>query len=209
MLREAIRADPTSIRARANFALGLGRQGRHAEAEAAYREALGIADHPALHRGLGVSVYWQGRPVDAETAFRRAIALKPDYVRAHCDLGELYAEQGRLVEAETAYRTAIALKPDSLTALTALPGVLLAAGRHAAAEAAARAALELNFEVARAHFDLWAALEARRDWAALAVATAEFLARRPEHADARARLARARAELARVNAPPPTPRPVR
>jgi tetratricopeptide (TPR) repeat protein len=117
------------------------------------------------------------------------------------------AEQGRLADAEHAYREAIRLKPDSLTARAALPGVLLQAGRHEAAEAAARAALALNFEVARAHFDLWAALEARRDWAGLATATAAFLAKRPDHADARARLARAQAELARVSAPARRPRP--
>ncbi|PYO52810.1 MAG: hypothetical protein DMD84_08305 [Candidatus Rokuibacteriota bacterium] len=80
--------------------------------------------------------------------------------------------------------------------------MLLAGGRYAEAETAARAALALNVEVARAHFDLWQALEGRRDWAGLAVAAAEFLARRPEHPDARARLVRARAELARVSAPP-------
>src|SRR5689334_24378112 len=35
------------FRARGNVALGLGRQGRHPEAEAAYREALAIRpDHP-------------------------------------------------------------------------------------------------------------------------------------------------------------------
>jgi len=120
------------------------------------------------------------------------------------------AEQGRLEEAERAYREAIRLKPDSLTALAALPGVLLAGGRHAEAEAAARAALALNFEVARAHFDLWQALEAQRDWAGLAIATSEFLAKRPDHPDARARLARARAEVARLSAAPrPRSRPAR
>src|SRR5262249_15242399 len=150
-------------------------------------------------------LYWQGRTTEAEASFRRAIVLKRDYVRAHCDLGEMCAEQGRLDEAERAYREAIRLKPDSLTARVALPRVLLAAGRHAEAAAEARAALALNFEVARAHFDLWDALEAQRDWQALAVAASEYLVRRPEHPTARARLARARHELARLSAPP-TPR---
>src|SRR5262249_60369130 len=109
----------------------------HAEAETVAAEALGVADHPALHRGLGVSLYWQGRTTEAEASFRRAIVLKRDYVRAHCDLGEMCAEQGRLDEAERAYREAIRLKPDSLTARVALPRVLLAAGRPA--EAAAEA----------------------------------------------------------------------
>jgi Flp pilus assembly protein TadD len=148
-----------------------------------------------------VSLYWQGRVAEAEAAFRRAIALKRDYVRAHCDLGEMCAEQGRLDEAERIYREAIRLKPDSLTARAALPGVLLATGRYPEAETEARAALALNFEVARAHFDLWEALEAQRDWHGLAVAAGEFLAKRPDHPVARARLVRARNELARLSAP--------
>jgi len=98
------------------------------------------------------------------------------------------------------YREAIRLKPDSLTARAALPGVLLAAGRYREAETEARAALALNFEVARAHFDLWEALEAQRDWHGLAVAAGDLLAKRPEHAIARARLVRARNELARLSA---------
>src|SRR5207247_251839 len=91
---------------------------------------LAVADHPALHRGLGVSLYWQGRAAEAEAAFICAIRLKPDYVRAHCDLGEMCAEQGRLEDAERAYREAIRLKPDSLTAGAALrgAGAALAAG---------------------------------------------------------------------------------
>src|SRR5207249_1482205 len=166
--------------------------GRHAEAEAAYREALAVADHPALHRGLGVSLYWQGRAAEAEAAFICAIRLKPDYVRAHCDLGEMCAEQGRLEDAERAYREAIRLKPDSLTARAALPGVLLAGGRYAEAETAARAAIALNFEVARAHFDLWQALEGRLDLAGLADATVVILARLPDHTDSLSHLRTAR-----------------
>jgi tetratricopeptide (TPR) repeat protein len=137
-----------------------------------------------------VSLYWQARYAEAEAAFLTAIRLKPDYVRAHCDLGEMFAEQGRLADAERVYREAIRLKPDSLTARAALSGVVLAQRRYADAEAEALATLALNFEVARAHFDLWAALEAQGKWRALAAALREFLRVRPEHAEARARLAR-------------------
>ena len=60
-LAAAIGLRPDAIKARANLALCLGRQGKHVEAEAAYREALAIRpDHPTLRRGLGVALYWQG-----------------------------------------------------------------------------------------------------------------------------------------------------
>src|SRR3989442_8970401 len=97
------------------------------------------------------------------------------------------AEQGRLEDAERAYREAIRLKPDSLTARAALPGVLLAGGRHAEAETAAPAPPAPNFQVARAHFDLWQAPQGRRDWARPAGATAAVPPRLPQHSPAPAR----------------------
>ena len=66
------------------MALGLGRQGRHAEAEAAHREALALApEHPAPYRASASLWYWQGLTADAERAFEIAIRFKPDHVRAH------------------------------------------------------------------------------------------------------------------------------
>jgi len=139
-----------------------------------------------------------------------AIRLASGNAQAFLNRGVAYALKGDNDHAIADYTDAIRLKPDSLTARAALPGVLLTGGRYEEAEQAARAALALNFEVARAHFDLWEALEGRRDWAGLAEAAAAFLAKRPEHPDARGRLARARGELARLSAAPaPRSRPAR
>ncbi len=103
------------------------------------------------------------------------------------------------------YRAALRLKPSSLTARTALADLMLAERRYAEAEVEARAALALNFEVARAHFDLWAALEAQGRWAALVTALQRFLAARPDHAEAGARLTRALALSG--ERPPSAPQP--
>jgi len=82
--------------------------------------------------------------------------------------------------------------------------VLIAARRWADAATVARAAIALSFEAAQAHFDLWQALEAQGKWTELAAAARAFLAARPDHADARARLARAEREQARrVSEPRP------
>ena len=52
------------------------------------------------------------------------ITLKPDYAKAHNNLGILLKEQGRIKEAEASYAQAIKLKPDYAEAYYNL-GVLL------------------------------------------------------------------------------------
>ena len=54
----------------------------------------------------------QERLEEAETSYRQAIALKPSYVEAYSNLGNIMNELGRLEEAVTSYRQAIALKPN-------------------------------------------------------------------------------------------------
>ena len=150
-------------------------------------------DHPALRRGLGVSLYWQSRYAEAEIAFAEAIALKPDYIRAHCDLGEMLAEQRRLAEAETAYTRALHLDPDTVTAHAALAGILLTLNRLEEAEHHCREALRVDPTMARAHFTLWEILERQSKYADLEAAALSVLAFKPDHVDAQARLNRARA----------------
>jgi hypothetical protein len=76
--------------------------------------------------------------------------------------------------------------------------VLLAQRRYEEAETQARAALSVFPDAARAHRDLWAALEAQNKWSELERAARETLRTRPEHAEAQARLHRALAQQARV-----------
>ena len=52
----------------------------------------------------------QGRYDEAIAAFSRAIALKPDYAKAHNNLGIALKDQGRPDEAIAAYNRAIAAR---------------------------------------------------------------------------------------------------
>ena len=73
--------------AHANLALGLGRQGKYAQSESAYRDAIALRpDGASLYRGLGMGLYFQGKFEVAEAALREAIRLKPSYARARADL---------------------------------------------------------------------------------------------------------------------------
>jgi hypothetical protein len=61
---------------------------------------------------LGVTLKELGRLEEAEASLRLAIALKPNYVPAHYNLGNTLQVLGRLEEAEASYKKSIELKPD-------------------------------------------------------------------------------------------------
>ncbi len=61
----------------------------------------------------------------AEASFRRALALDPNSMAVHLNLGMLLGEQSRLDEAEDAFRRALKVDPNSAVAAFNL-GVILA-----------------------------------------------------------------------------------
>ena len=71
----------------------------------------------------------KGRLDDATRAFERAIALKPDYFVAHCNLGVALGDKGRTDDAIRAIQRSIALKPDYALAHASLGGALRKLGR--------------------------------------------------------------------------------
>jgi serine/threonine-protein kinase len=133
-------ADQRAIRAEGHFRVGLvrARLGELKEAEAAYREALGLykqlaADLPGRpefrehlarsHRNLGNLLMDTGRPKEAEATYADALVIyqvlaadfrdRPEYRQelagTHNNLGILLKETGRAKEAEAAYRDALDL----------------------------------------------------------------------------------------------------
>ncbi|KAJ1337372.1 protein O-GlcNAc transferase [Microdochium nivale] len=141
-------------------------QGRLAEAEAMYQQALAGKekavgpDHTDTLRtvnNLGNVYKYQGRLAEAEAMYQRALAgcekaLGPDHTNTLMtvnNLGILYADQGRLAEAEAMYQRALAgcekaLGPDHTDTLSTVYnlGILYAdQGRLAEAEAMYQRAL--------------------------------------------------------------------
>ena len=70
----------------------------------------------------------QGRLVEAVASFQGATQLKPDYAKAHNNLGVALEEQGRLEEAVASFQRAIGLKPDFAEAHNNLGLALAGAG---------------------------------------------------------------------------------
>src|SRR5262245_8826988 len=102
---------------RVSAAIALHRSGRLKEAEQIYLEVL-QADKDnveALHY-LGVLRFQQGQPALAIELVLRAIELRPDYVDAFNNLGNIYLKHSA-ADALTAYGEALRLQPDHADAL--------------------------------------------------------------------------------------------
>lgn|SRR3989339_599302 len=109
----ALRYDPDkeckrislSIAAMENLGVALTKQGRFEEAEACFRQNLGLVT--LTYFNLGMMFYWMKRYDDALENFRRALELKPESAEYHNLLGDTYDELGQFDEAEKYLRSAI------------------------------------------------------------------------------------------------------
>jgi tetratricopeptide (TPR) repeat protein len=80
-------------------------QGRHAEAERAYRKSLEIAgDDADILAGLGEACWLQGKNTEAEQVFRKALQLDPADPRANGIMGAFYLDTGRTDSAEEYFK---------------------------------------------------------------------------------------------------------
>ena len=134
-------------------------QGKLAEAEAGYRQALARnpGDAEAL-TNLGVVLQLQGRLDEAEDGYRRALALQPALAVAHNNLGVVLQALDRLDEAILSFRRAAALRPNYQDALNGLGVALQAQGRIGEALACFRQVLELRPDHAETRVNLATAL---------------------------------------------------
>lgn len=139
------------VQALLDRAVAAHRQEQLAEAEARYREVLDLDPEStdALHL-LGVLLGQTGRTVEGSASIARAIALRPDEARFHCNAGKLMTDEGRVDEAIAACRTALALKPGYVEALVNLGAALNAAGRHEEAVEVCREAVGARPDMAAA-----------------------------------------------------------
>jgi tetratricopeptide (TPR) repeat protein len=112
---QALRLDPSLVRAHINLIILYGRTGNLAKAEEHYQAVVKLNPNgfPEAHYDHGVLLAEGGKLDEAEKEYRRALEIDPTYADAHNNLGYLLERQGRLAEAATEYRKAIEAKPDS------------------------------------------------------------------------------------------------
>jgi Flp pilus assembly protein TadD len=135
--------------------IALLREGRIAQAESCFRDALRAQpDAPELHATLGAILAAQGRAAEALPSFHTALKLRPGSADAHGNLGNALRELGRPDEAARHLREALRLRPAYPEAHNNLGAVLRDRGETAAAESCFRAALRLRADFAQAHGNL-------------------------------------------------------
>jgi tetratricopeptide (TPR) repeat protein len=141
-------------------AVKLDRQGRLAEAVAAYRQVL--AGEPrnsdALHL-LGIALARMGHTQEAAGMIAAAVQIQPQNFAMQSNLGNALSALGRYPEAVACYDRALARKPDVVTAYRGRGIALLRMGRVDAALSSLEQAVRLAPHDAYAHGDLGVALE--------------------------------------------------
>jgi tetratricopeptide (TPR) repeat protein len=106
-------------------------EGRSAEAERAYRAALGIVPHdPAVTHNLGVAIAAQGRQREALGCFEEALTADPGYVSAHYNRAVALMALGETQEAIKAFSRAAKLEPQHYEAHRALGFLWLSQGER-------------------------------------------------------------------------------
>lgn len=99
---------------------------RYDQALAAYGEALnrGVRDPEEVHlnRAVILSDHLY-RPDEAQTELNAALGLKPDYVPALLNLGNLHEDRGNREAAEAAYRRALEIAAEDALALSRLAAI--------------------------------------------------------------------------------------
>ena len=155
-----------------NLAVLYQSQGRYAEAEPLYQQALQLSEkvlgkeHPdtiASVNNLAGLYQSQGRYAEAEPLYQQALQLyekvlgkeHPDTITSVNNLAFLYKSQGRYAEAEPLYQQALQLRekvlgkehPSTITSVNNLAGLYQSQGRYAEAEPLYQQALQLSEKV--------------------------------------------------------------
>jgi len=91
---------------------GAQERGRAADAEAHFRQAIGLKPKSAdAYINLG-AVLTSSAGRRGEDAFRRALALEPKHAVAWCNLGLILSDQGLQEQAEDCFLAALSAEPD-------------------------------------------------------------------------------------------------
>jgi len=93
LLREAVRLDPSWVKARHNLGVELARAGRDEDALDAYAAVIELEPaHPNVHYNRANALARLGRDAEAALAYERALELDPDDAGAREALEELRAD---------------------------------------------------------------------------------------------------------------------
>jgi protein O-mannosyl-transferase len=194
-----LQGNPDSWTAHNDLGLVLAAQGRLAEAERHYREALRLKpDFANAHNNLGLALGATGRTAEAIAQYHEALQVQPDYAEAHSNLGIALVATGRTTEAIAQYQEALRIRSDYAQAHNNLGVALRGLGQTAEAVAQFEQAVQGQPDFADAHNNLGLALH-ETGRTAEAVAQFEAAVRaRPDFGEAHENLGLALHETGRI-----------
>jgi tetratricopeptide (TPR) repeat protein len=178
-----------SAESHAATGMRLLREGRHAEAERAFREALDADEQDAdAHNQLGCLLHARREFRDAVEHFRKALAARPDFADAHNNLGKSLNNLRDLRGAQQAFNRAVELAPNFANAQNNLGHVLRAQGRLEEAVGCFRSALEIDPSYVAAHLNLGTGCSLLGDYEQAAECFSTCLTLDPDNRQARINL---------------------
>jgi len=131
LVHAIITAHPDYAEAYNSLGVVYSRQGRHADARAAYRKVLELDPTSAkAYENLGADEFAAGDLNEAGADLARALSLDPRLAGVHNALAAVYMRQGRQADAMAAWKTAVRLDPRLFDALYNLGIALDDAGRR-------------------------------------------------------------------------------
>ncbi len=145
-LKEAVALNPEDASTQNNLGVALAKTGRLGEGIPHFDRALALnPDSAEIHNSfgaalaslalkpgsteqnntLGLSMTGQGKAEEAITHFKKAIAIAPEFVNAHENLGNAYYFlQGKALDALAQWRQVLLLEPNRVPVLTRMAWVL-------------------------------------------------------------------------------------
>jgi tetratricopeptide (TPR) repeat protein len=126
------------------------------DSRALFQHALEVTEGNYLaHHNLGVALAEMPDGVNqAVTQFQAALRIKPDYLRAHTDLGSAFAKLGRVPDAMAEFRAALAIDPEQAIPHNNLASAYAQLGEWNEAISEYQAALRLDPDYADARRNL-------------------------------------------------------
>lgn len=126
---ETLRLKPDLADAHLNLGNVYAVQKQDEDAILSYREALRLEENFRTRDALGEAHLRRGRRAEALEQFQKAISLKPDFARAHLNVGEVRAAEENWDAALAAYKQAVRLAPGNPDYSSKLARAFVSAGR--------------------------------------------------------------------------------
>ena len=144
-----------AIEKQQQHAIALVNQGKLQEAETIYRKLIsaGIKNH-VVYGNLAAILGMQGRLDDRIKLLTKALQLKPNYVKAHTNLGNAFQEKGDLNAAIASYKTSLELKPNDTVTHYNLGLAFQKQGNLSAAINSYKAAIQIQPNYPIAYYNL-------------------------------------------------------